>query len=160
MRKRNKVSQLQRGSAHRKAMVANLVTSFLYHESIESTVAKVKATRIVAEKLITKAKKGAEADSSLHHIRSAATVISDKEVLNKLFKDIAPRNKERNGGYTRVIRTGARSSDNAEMAILELVEKKELAVIKDERKALRESRKVSPKKKQPAKSEKTEKTEK
>ena len=142
MRKRNKVSQLQRSSAHRKAMLANMVTSFLYHESIESTVAKVKAARIIAEKLITKAKKGSEKDNELHQIRSASTVINDKEVLNKLFKDIGPRNKERNGGYTRVIRSGRRNSDNAEMAILELVEKKELAQIKDDRKAVRESLKA------------------
>ena len=137
MRKRNKVKKLQRTSAHRKAMLGNMVTSLLYHERIESTVAKTKATKILAEKLITRAKKGAQEDAKLHNLRQAARIVKDQEVLNKLFNDIAPRYTERPGGYTRIIRIGRRASDNSEMAILELVEKKEIAQIKDDRKTLR-----------------------
>ena len=150
MRKRNKVKQLQRSSAHRKAMLSNLVTSLLYHERIESTVAKVKATRQLAEKMITKAKHGNAAESpsgKISNIRQAGKIVKDKEVLAKLFNDIALRYESRPGGYTRIIRLGKRPTDNSEMAVIELVDRKELAELKEERKAIRESRKKATAKK-------------
>lgn len=143
MRKRNKVKQLQRNSSHRKAMLSNLVTSLLYHERIESTVAKAKATRQLAERMITKAKHGNAAESAaskINNIRTVGKVVKDKEVLSKLFNDIALRYEARPGGYTRIIRLGKRPTDNSEMAVIELVDRKELAELKEERKAIRESR--------------------
>lgn len=143
MRKRVKVKQLQRNNEHRKAMLSNLVTSLLYHEEIKTTVAKAKATRSLAEKLITRAKKNAakemKEEQKLHNIRQAAKTVKDKEVLHKLFNDIGQRFVERPGGYTRVLKIGKRGSDNSEMALLQLVEKKELAQLKDDRKEFRES---------------------
>ncbi|MCS6984185.1 MAG: 50S ribosomal protein L17 [Leptospiraceae bacterium] len=142
MRKSNKVKQLQRESSHRRAMLANLVTSLFYHEQIKTTVAKAKAARRLAEKLITRARKNAVLELSpaekIHNIRQARRVIKNREVLQKLFEDIGPRfAKYDKGGYTRVLKVGFRSSDASEMALLELVEKKELAQLKEERKAFR-----------------------
>jgi len=159
MRKRNKVKQLQRTDSHRKSMLNNLVTSLIYHEQIKSTVAKIKAARSQAEKLITRAKKNlneeAEEASKVSNIRIASKVIKQKEILHKLFHDIASRYKERNGGYTRIIRLGKRDSDKSEMAMLELVERKELVELKEERKAFRESVKGSQKTKAAKSEEKT-----
>ncbi|MDH5720380.1 MAG: 50S ribosomal protein L17 [Spirochaetia bacterium] len=156
MRKQNKVKQLQRTSSHRKAMLNNIVTSLIYHEQIKSTTAKVKAARSQAEKLITRAKKNLneEADDAVKvgNIRLVSKVIKQKEILHKLFNDVAHRYKDRNGGYTRIIKLGKRDSDKSEMALLELVEKKDLVELKEERKAIRESRK-SPKKKPEKKAE-------
>ena len=149
MRKRNKVAQLHRTAEHREAMLGNMITSLLYHEQIKTTVAKAKVTRQKVEKIITRAKKNLgieDAGQKLHNVRQVAKVIDDKEVLNKLFNDIAPRYAERNGGYTRILRLGKRVSDNSEMAIIELVEKKPLAQLKDERKAMREGLKKGSKK--------------
>ncbi len=151
MRKRNKVAQLNRSKAHRKAMMSNLVTSFLHHERIQSTTPRAKAAGQLAEKLITRAKKnaaeGVSEATKLHNLRQASKVVKDKEVLDKLFNDIAGRFSERQGGYTRVIKMGRRVSDNSEMALLELVERKELAQLKDERKDKRAEVKSSKKKK-------------
>lgn len=143
MRKQRKINQLQRTASHRKAMLSNMVVSLFYHERIESTLAKAKVARQVAEKLITRAKKNSDPEISesqkLHNIREASKIIRDKEVLYKLFHDIGARYTNRNGGYTRILKIGARSSDASEMALIELVEKKELAELKDERKKFRES---------------------
>ncbi len=108
--------KLGRESAHRKALFRALITSLIAHEKIETTVIKAKETRSQAEKIITLAKKG-----DLHSRRLAAEVITDPEVLQKLFDSIAPRYKERNGGYTRILKVGPRRGDAAPMAILELV---------------------------------------
>ncbi len=143
MRKRNKVKQLHRTSSHRKAMLSNMVTSLLYHERITSTAPKAKAAAQLAEKLISKAKKGMKAENEaqkIHQIRNAARIVKDKEVLHKLFEDIATRVENRDGGYTRIIKVGRRNTDNSEMAIAELVDRKELAEIKEDRKAVREAR--------------------
>lgn len=149
MRKRNKVKHLQRPSAHRNAMLSNMITSLFFHEAIKSTTAKVKTAGKMAEKLITRAKgnlKTEDQAKKIHNIREAGKVVRDKEVLNKLFNDIAPRVESRNGGYTRVIKVGRRTSDNSEMAILELVDKKPLAQLKEDRKKIREEVKSSKKK--------------
>lgn len=98
-------------------MFRNMVTSFLDHEKITTTDAKAKELRSIAEKMITLGKKG-----DLHAMRQAAAYIRDKKVVTKLFATIAPRYKERSGGYTRIIKLGIRPGDNAPLSIIELVE--------------------------------------
>jgi len=141
MRKRNKVKQLQRTSAHRNAMLKNQVLSLLFHEQIKTTTAKAKVTAQIAEKLISRAKKnlveGVTPEAKQHNVKIAAKTLPEKEVLAKLFNDIAPRNVTRNGGYTRIIKLGKRNSDASEMALLQLVEKRELVEILDDRKTQR-----------------------
>lgn len=109
--------KLNRTPAHRKALYRNLVTALFKHERIQTTVPKAKEARIVAEKLITKAKKG-----DLHSRRLAARKVNEPAVLQKLFAEIGPRYADRPGGYTRIMRLGPRRGDNAEIAILELVD--------------------------------------
>jgi large subunit ribosomal protein L17 len=110
--------KLNRTAAHRKMLYRNLVTALFQTERIQTTVIKAKEARSVAEKLITFAKRG-----DLHARRMAARKINDPAVLAKLFEEIAPRYAQRPGGYTRILRlSGNRKGDNAEMAILELVD--------------------------------------
>lgn len=116
MRHRVKGKKLSRDSAQRKALLRNLVTSFLEKERIRTTLAKAKATRPIAEKMITLGKK-----DSLHSRRMALRVIYKKEVVKKLFDEIGPRFSERPGGYTRIVKIGPRPGDGAEMAFLEMV---------------------------------------
>jgi len=103
-------------SAHQKALMGNLVASLLAAEAIETTEAKAKALRPIAEKVITKGVKG-----GLHNRRQVLAFIRDNEMTTKLFDDIADRYKTRPGGYTRIIKIGPRKGDNAPMAIIELV---------------------------------------
>jgi len=116
MRHRVRGKKLRRNSAQRKALLRSLVTSFLEKERIRTTLAKAKATRPLAEKMITLAKK-----NSLHSRRLALRFLYKREVVKKLFDDIGPRFTERPGGYTRIIKIGHRAGDGAEMALLELV---------------------------------------
>lgn len=108
--------KLGRNASHRKAMLRNMVTSLLEHERIVTTVPKAKETRRIAEKMITLGKRG-----DLHARRQAMTYIRSKEVVAKLFDDLSEQYADRQGGYTRIIRTGTRSGDAAPMAIVELV---------------------------------------
>ncbi|HBF38033.1 MAG TPA: 50S ribosomal protein L17 [Firmicutes bacterium] len=108
--------KLGRESAHRKALFRALVTALFMHGRIETTEIKAKEARSVAEKMITLAKKG-----DLNSRRSAAGMITEPAVLQKLFDEIAGRYKERNGGYTRILKIGPRRGDAAPMVILELV---------------------------------------
>ena len=117
MRHAKRGRKLSRTSAHRAAMLSNLVTSLLRHERISTTVAKGKELRSVADKLVTLAKRG-----DLHARRTAAIVVRDREVLDKLFSEVAERMKDRKGGYTRVLLAGKRVGDNAPMAFVELVD--------------------------------------
>ena len=103
-------------SAHQRLMMANLVASLIAAEGITTTEAKAKALRPVAEKMITKAKKG-----GLHNHRQVVAFLNDKEIAAKLFEEVGPRYAERNGGYTRVLKLGPRQGDNAPMARIELV---------------------------------------
>jgi large subunit ribosomal protein L17 len=98
-------------------MFRNMVTSFLNHEKITTTDAKAKELRSIAEKMITLGKRG-----DLHAMRQAASYIRDKQVVTKLFTTIAPRYKERSGGYTRIIKLGIRPGDNSPLSVIELVE--------------------------------------
>ena len=105
------------GSAsHQKAMMANLAASLFAAEGIVTTEAKAKALRPIAEKLITKARKG-----GVHNHRQVVAYMGDKEMTHKLFTDIGPRYVDRNGGYTRILKLGPRPGDNAPMARIELV---------------------------------------
>ncbi len=108
--------QLSRTSSHRKAMLSNLAVSILDKERVETTVPKAKEVRSVVERLITYAKKG-----DLASRRMAARRVNDETVLRKLFVEIGPSFKERNGGYTRILKTRIRKGDNAPTAIIELV---------------------------------------
>ena len=103
-------------SSHQKSMMANLVASLIAAEAITTTEAKAKALRPIAEKMITKAKKG-----GLHNHRQVVSFLRDREMASKLFDDIGPRYQDRSGGYTRVIKIGPRHGDNAPMARIELV---------------------------------------
>jgi large subunit ribosomal protein L17 len=118
MRHLNGVAKLSRTPAHRRAMLRNMVTSLLRYERITTTAPKAKEARRWAERMITLGKRG-----DLHARRQAATFVNDETVLKKLFDEIAPAFKERAGGYTRIMRTGVRKGDVAEVAILELVTK-------------------------------------
>jgi large subunit ribosomal protein L17 len=111
-----KGARLGSGPAHQKLMLSNLATSLFEHGRITTTEAKARALRPVAERLITKAKKG-----DLHNRRLVLRTIKDKGVLHTLFTDIAPRYAERPGGYTRITKLGPRKGDNAPMAVIELV---------------------------------------
>ena len=109
-------NRLSRKSAHRKAMIRNMVTSLFRYERITTTKAKAIEVRKAAEKMITRAKV-----DSVHNRRIINKDIKDAEVLNKLFTEIGPANSSRPGGYTRILKTGLRKGDAAEMVILELV---------------------------------------
>lgn len=117
MRHGNSGRRLGRTTSHREAMFRNLVTSFLNHEKITTTDAKAKEIRSVAEKMITLGKRG-----DLHALRQAASFIREKSVVTKLFTTIAPRYKDRSGGYTRIIKLGNRQGDAAPVSVIELVE--------------------------------------
>ncbi len=116
MRHRKKGRQLSRTRSHRAATLRNLATSLFRHERIETTTAKAKELRPFAERLITLARRG-----DVHSRRLARQKIQDREVLGKLFDDIAPRYAERPGGYTRILKLGNRKGDAAEMSLIELV---------------------------------------
>ena len=110
------------GPAHERLILANLATSLFEHDSITTTEAKAKHLRPIAEKLITKAKKAQEAGPmQVHRIRQIQGFLGDQEMTYKLVHEVAPRYTERNGGYTRILKMGPRSSDNAQMARIELV---------------------------------------
>lgn len=109
--------RLGRKTSHREAMFRNMVTSLLNHEKITTTDAKAKEIRSVTEKMITLGKRG-----DLHSMRLAASFIREKSVVTKLFSTIAPRYKERSGGYTRIIKLGIRQGDTAPVSMIELVE--------------------------------------
>ena len=124
MRHRIAGVHLGRSSGHRTALRRNLVTEFLRNEKMRTTRAKAKAIRGQAERMITSAKRGISGGEAkaVHARRMAAGRLNDPEVVKKLFDDIAKRYTDRPGGYTRVIKIGARLGDAAEMVILELVE--------------------------------------
>ena len=119
MRHKKARYKLGMNTSHREAMLRNMVTSLLEHESITTTDTRAKAVRILAERMITLGKRG-----DLHARRQALQVIRSQKVTQSLFSDIAPRFADRAGGYTRIIKKGFRAGDGAEISIIELVEKK------------------------------------
>ncbi len=118
MRHRMSGRKLNRTSAHRKAMFANLAAALLKHEQIKTTLPKAKELKPIVDKLITLGKRG-----SLHARRQAIAQLTDEKVVQKLFSDLAERYAERSGGYSRVLRAGYRYGDSAPMAVIELVDR-------------------------------------
>jgi large subunit ribosomal protein L17 len=127
MRHNKSGRKLNRNSSHRKAMFSNMANSLFDHEIIKTTLPKAKELRRVAEPLITLAK-----SDSVANRRSAFSKLRDKEMVGKLFSELAPRYKDRPGGYTRILKCGFRSGDAAPMAYIELVDRPEDAVAVDE----------------------------
>jgi large subunit ribosomal protein L17 len=117
MRHQRRGKKLGRDSAHRKALYANLTGALIEHGRIKTTVTKAKAVRPLAERMITLGRRG-----DLHARRQAVAFLRSKDVVHKLFADVAPRYADRPGGYSRIVRIGPRPGDSAEMAYLELVD--------------------------------------
>ena len=117
MRHNKKFNHLGRKSAHRKAMLSNMASSLIIHKRITTTIAKAKALRMYVEPLITKAK-----DDTTHSRRVVFSYLQDKDAVSELFREIASKIADRPGGYTRILKTGNRLGDNAEMCIMELVD--------------------------------------
>ncbi len=132
--------RLDRTTEHRTAMLKNMATSLFRHERIVTTTPKAKELKRFADKLVTLAKK-----ASPHARRQANVEIRDVEVLNKLFATIGPRFAERKGGYTRIVRVGRRAGDNAEMSVIELVERTPAAAPEEgeDKKADKKSKKAA-----------------
>jgi len=125
MRHQKKTIKLGRTAEHRKALLANQVCSLIEHQRIKTTLAKAKAVRPLAERMVTLGKNG-----SIHARRTALATLRQKRAVKKLFDDVAPRSAERNGGYTRIVRLGQRKSDSAAMAFIEWVD---MAVVVEEK---------------------------
>lgn len=121
MRHGDKVNNLGRKSAHRKAMLANMASSLILHKRITTTVAKAKALRTYVEPLLTKSK-----DDTTHSRRTVFAYLKSKEAVHTLFKDVASKIADRPGGYTRILKTGTRLGDNADTCLIELVDFNEL----------------------------------
>jgi large subunit ribosomal protein L17 len=117
MRHGNKVNNLGRKSAHRKSMLANMASSLILHKRINTTIAKAKALRIYIEPLLTKSKV-----DSTHSRRHVFSYLKDKKAVSTLFRDVSGKIADRPGGYTRILKTGNRLGDNADMCFIELVD--------------------------------------
>ena len=117
MRHNRAINHLGRQSGHRKAMLANMASSLILNKQIETTVAKAKALRTYVEPLITKSK-----EDTTHSRRVVFSYLKQKEAVNELFRVVAPKIADRPGGYTRIVRTGFRVGDAADMAIIQLVD--------------------------------------
>jgi large subunit ribosomal protein L17 len=147
MRHQKKTLKLGRTAEHRKALLANQVCSLIEHQRIKTTLAKAKAVRPLAEKMVTLGKNG-----SIHARRTAFSTLRQKDAVKKLFDEIAPRSTDRNGGYTRIVRLGQRKSDSASMAFIEWVDAAQVVEEKpaEEKKAKRKEPEAKPKQKEPA----------
>ncbi len=148
MRHNKKFNHLGRKTAHRKAMLANMACSLIIHKRITTTVAKAKALRMYVEPLITKSKK-----DSTHSRRVVFSYLQDKEAVSELFREVSLKIADRPGGYTRILKTGNRLGDNAEMCIIELVDYNEAMLAAKEEAAApkkRRSRRGGAKKAAPA----------
>lgn len=159
MRHRRKINQLGRTSSHRKAMMANLATALILHKRITTTLAKAKELKKYIEPVITRSK-----TDSTHNRRICFSILADKKAVAELFREISPKIAERPGGYTRILKTGNRAGDNAEMCIIELVDYNQVMLSAKEEKAGKTTRrrratgkkkageeKAEPKTKKPAK---------
>ena len=145
-RHQKKTIKLGRTADHRKALLANQVCALIEHQRIKTTLAKAKAVRPLAERMVTLGKNG-----SIHARRRALGVLRQKNAVKKLFDDIAQRSAERNGGYTRIVKLGARKSDSARMAFIEWVDAEQIVEEKPakEKKAKRKEPEVKPQQKTP-----------
>ncbi len=117
MRHQKRINSLSRTSAHRKSMLSNMATSLILHKRISTTVAKARALKRYVEPLITKAK-----NETMHSRRVVFSYLQNKEAVNELFREISVKVGDRPGGYTRILKTGFRKGDNADMCIIELVD--------------------------------------
>ncbi len=146
MRHQNKTIKLGRTAAHRRALLANQVVALIQHQRIKTTLAKAKAVRPLAERMVTLGKNG-----SIHARRTALAVLRQKSAVKKLFDNIAQRSAERNGGYTRIVKLGARKSDSARMAFIEWVDTEQVVEEKPtkEKKAKRKEPEPKPQQKTP-----------
>lgn len=141
MRHGNKVNHLGRKTGHRKAMLSNMACSLIEHKRITTTLAKAKTLRVFVEPILSKSK-----DDSTHSRRVVFSYLQNKEVVAELFRDVAPKIANRNGGYTRIIRTGNRLGDNAEMCLIELVDFNDIYTKESAKKTTRRSRRGGSKK--------------
>ena len=135
MRHGKKVNHLSRKKGHRRSLLSNMACSLIEHKSISTTLAKAKALRVYVEPLLTKSK-----TDSTHSRRTVFSYLQNKDVVSELFRDVAPKIATRNGGYTRIIRTGYRLGDNAEMCMIELVDFNEVYTKEESKKTTRRSR--------------------
>lgn len=122
MRHGNKLNNLSRTASHRRALLMNLGCQLITHKRITTTLAKAKALRTYIEPLITKTKSNASKEAIMHNHRIVFSYLNDKAAVKELFTIVAPKVAGRPGGYTRIIKLGARTGDNAELALIELVD--------------------------------------
>ena len=141
MRHTKAINHLGRKSGHRKALLANMATSLILNKRIETTVAKAKALKMYVEPLITKCK-----EDTTHSRRVVFSYLKNKEAVTELFRTVAPKIADRPGGYTRVLKTGFRQGDGADMALIELVDFNEAALASAPKKAAKKSTRRSSKK--------------
>ena len=140
MRHNKAINHLGRKSGHRKAMLANMATSLILHKRIQTTVAKAKALKMYVEPLITKSK-----EDTTHSRRVVFSYLKNKEAVTELFRTVAPKIADRPGGYTRVLKTGFRLGDGADMAFIELVDFNEAALAAAPKAAKKATRRSSKK---------------
>ena len=137
MRHGKKVNHLGRKTAHRKSMLANMACSLIEHKRINTTVAKAKALKTFVEPIITKSK-----EDTTHNRRIVMARLRQKDVVTQLFRDVAVKIGDRPGGYTRIIKTGNRLGDNAEMCMVELVDFNDIYGKDEKKKTTRRSRRA------------------
>ena len=140
MRHNKAINHLGRKSGHRKALLANMAASLILNKRIQTTVAKAKALKTYVEPLITKSK-----DDSTHSRRVVFSYLKNKEAVTELFRTVAPKIADRPGGYTRVLKTGFRQGDGADMALIELVDFNEAALASAPKAAKKTTRRSSKK---------------
>ena len=141
MRHNKAINHLGRKSGHRKALLANMATSLILNKRIQTTVAKAKALKMYVEPLITKCK-----EDTTHSRRVVFSYLKSKEAVTELFRTVAPKIADRPGGYTRVLKTGFRQGDGADMALIELVDFNEAALASTTKKAAKKTTRRSSKK--------------
>ena len=141
MRHNKAINHLGRKSGHRKALLANMATSLILHKRIQTTVAKAKALKMYVEPLITKSK-----EDTTHSRRVVFSYLKNKEAVTELFRTVAPKIADRPGGYTRVLKTGFRQGDGADMALIEFVDFNEAALASAPKKAAKKTTRRSSKK--------------
>lgn len=143
MRHAKRINHLGRTSSHRAAMLSNMASSLIKHKRISTTLAKAKELRKYVEPLVTRSK-----NDTTHSRRTVFSYLQDKYAVTELFRDVAQKVADRPGGYTRILKTGFRQGDNAEMCIIEFVDYNETYTVKEEKKTVKTRRsraKVAPK---------------
>ena len=145
MRHAKKINPLGRTDAHRKAMLSNMATSLIMHKRISTTLAKAKALRMFVEPIVTRSK-----NDTTHSRREVFSQLQNKYAVTELFREISPKIADRPGGYTRILKTGFRKGDNAEMCIIEFVDYNETYTVDKSKKKATRTRRSSKKSAAPA----------